>query len=102
MKVSEMGRTSKGPRRRTRKKLQKRARDRGLSPITRRFVKYEEGDLANIVIDSSVQRGQPHPRFHGLTGRIFSRRGRAYLVRVKTGNKFKQVIVRPEHLRKTK
>ncbi|MCJ2557174.1 MAG: 50S ribosomal protein L21e [Candidatus Thermoplasmatota archaeon] len=97
-----MGRTSRGPRRRTRKKLQKRARERGLSPITRRFVEYAEGDLADIVIDPSVQRGQPHPRFHGLTGRILARRGRAYLVRVKTGNMFKQVIVRPEHLRKSR
>jgi len=97
-----MGRTSRGPRRRTRKKLQKRARERGLSPITRRFVEYAEGDLADIVIDPSIQRGQPHPRFHGLTGRILARRGRAYLVRVKTGNRFKQVIVRPEHLRKSR
>jgi len=97
-----MGRTSRGPRRRTRKKLQKRARERGLSPITRRFVEYEEGDLANIVIDPSVQRGQPHTRFHGLTGRILARRGRAYLLQVRTGNKMKQVIVRPEHLRKSR
>jgi large subunit ribosomal protein L21e len=97
-----MGRTSTGPRRRTRKKLQKRARDRGLSPITRRFVEYEEGELANIVIDPSVHKGQPHPRFHGLTGRILSRRGRAYLLEVRTGKSLKQVIIRPEHLRKAK
>ena len=97
-----MGRTSAGPGRRTRKKLQKRARERGLSPVTRRFVVYEEGDLANIVIDPSVQKGQPHPRFHGLTGRILGKRGRAYLVEVRTGNRFKQVIVRPEHLRKSR
>ncbi|MFQ6107545.1 MAG: 50S ribosomal protein L21e [Thermoplasmata archaeon] len=97
-----MGRTSKGPRRRTRKKLQKRARERGLSPITRRFVDYKEGEMANIIIDPSIQKGQPHPRFHGLTGRILGRRGRAYLLEVKTGNRFKQVVVRPEHLRKAK
>ncbi|MFQ5911490.1 MAG: 50S ribosomal protein L21e [Thermoplasmata archaeon] len=97
-----MGRTSRGPRRRTRKKLQKRARDRGLSPITRRFVKYEEGEMANIVIDPSIQKGQPHPRFHGLTGRILRKRGRAYLLEVRTGKVFKQVIVRPEHLRRAK
>ncbi|MFQ6127355.1 MAG: 50S ribosomal protein L21e [Thermoplasmata archaeon] len=97
-----MGRTSKGPRRRTRKKLRKRARERGLSPITRRFVNYEEGDMANIMIDPSIHKGQPHPRFHGLTGRILERRGRAYLLEVRTGKRLKQVIVRPEHLRKAK
>ncbi len=97
-----MGRTSKGPRRRTRKKLQKRARERGLSPITRRFVEYEDGDTASIVIDPSVHKGQPHHRFHGLTGRILEKRGRAYLLEVRTGNRRKQVIVRPEHLRKAK
>lgn len=97
-----MGRTSKGPRKRTRKKLQKRARERGLSPITRRFVEFEEGDMANIVIDPSVHKGQPHHRFHGLTGRILERRGRAYLLEVRTGNMQKQVIVRPEHLRKAR
>jgi large subunit ribosomal protein L21e len=97
-----MGRTSSGPRRRTRKKLQKRARERGLSPITRSLVEYQEGELANIVIDPSFHKGQPHPRFHGLTGRILCRRGSAYLLEVRTGKALKQVIIRPEHLRKAK
>jgi large subunit ribosomal protein L21e len=52
-----------------------------------------------IVIDSSVQKGWPHNRFHGMTGTVVGRRGRAFLVDVRFGGRIKQAVVRPEHLR---
>ncbi|TET91841.1 MAG: 50S ribosomal protein L21e [Methanomassiliicoccales archaeon] len=97
-----MIKASKGLRRRTRQKFRRRARERGLSPITRSFVEYEEGEKANIVIDPSIQKGQPHSRFHGQTGTVIGNQGRAYLLEVKMGRKIKRVIVNPEHLRKAK
>ncbi len=97
-----MVKASKGPRRRTRKKLSKRVRERGLSPITRALEVYAEGDKANIVIDPSVQKGQPHHRYHGHTGTVVGTRGRAYLLEVRTGGKKRTLIVRPEHLRRTR
>ena len=97
-----MVRTSKGTRKRTRQKYRKRARDRGLSPITRSFVTYEEGEKANIVVDPSIQKGQPHSRFHGQTGTVLGTQGNSYLLTVRMGKKMKTVIVSPEHLRKAR
>jgi len=95
-----MVKASKGYRRRTRSVMQKRARDRGLSPITRIFQTFEVGEKANINIDPSVHKGVPHVRFHGHTGTIVRMQGEAYLIDVRMGGMMKQVIVRPEHLRK--
>lgn len=95
-----MVKASKGARRRTRNVMQKRARDRGFSPITRAFQQFEDGDKANINIDPSVHKGQPHIRFHGRTGTVVGTRGNAYILDVMDGGKKKQVLVRPEHLRK--
>ncbi len=97
-----MVKSSKGLRRRTRSKLSKRPRERGLSPITRSFQTYTTGEKASIVIDSSVHKGQPHSRFHGKTGTVVGTQGNALLLDVKMGNKMKRVIVKPEHLKKQK
>jgi large subunit ribosomal protein L21e len=97
-----MVKASKGYRRRTRYKMQKRARDRGLSPITHAFQKFEVGDRADVNIDPSLHKGQPHVRFQGQTGKVAGSQGNAYLIDVKDGGKKKQLIVRPEHLRKSK
>lgn len=97
-----MVKRSKGFRSKTRKKLSKHPRDRGLSPITKILQEFEKGEHVNIVIDSSLHKGQPHPRFHGLTGIVLGTQGEAYLLNVKVGNKEKRLIIRPEHLRKIK
>ena len=97
-----MVKSSKGIRRRTRGIMSKSPRERGLSPITRAFTKYEIGDKANIVIDPSIHRGQPHVRFQGQTGEVIGKRGAAYILAVNQKGKMKNAIVRPEHLRKQK
>jgi large subunit ribosomal protein L21e len=97
-----MVKRSKGMRSKTRQKLSRHPRDRGLSPITRVLQVFEEGEYANIVIDPSIHKGQPHPRFHGLTGVVVGTQGKAYLLDVKVGNKQKKLLIRPEHLRKIK
>ncbi len=55
---------SQGLRSGSRKKFTRTKRERGLSPITRILEQYGVGELVNIVIDPSIQRGQPHHRFH--------------------------------------
>ena len=97
-----MVKASKGYRRRTRSLMTKRVRTRGLTPITKAFQKFDVGDKAHVDIDPSVHRGQPHVRFHGHTGTIVRMQGKAYVIDVKMGDMMKQVIVRPEHLRKCK
>lgn len=95
-----MVKRSKGFRSKTRKKLSRHPRDRGLTPITKILQKFEEGERVNIVIDPSLHKGQPHPRFHGLNGIVLGNQGEAYLLNVKVGHKEKKLLVRPEHLRK--
>jgi large subunit ribosomal protein L21e len=60
------------------------------------------GESVNIVIDPSIQRGQPHHRFHGLTGTVIRMQGKACVVSTKEGDAVKQLIIRPEHLRRAK
>ena len=86
----------------SRHKLSRPSRERGLSPITRSLQTFDDGDTVNIVIDPSYHRGQPHHRFHGLTGKVMKIQGKAYVIRTRVGNMDKDLIVRPEHLRKAK
>ncbi|MDW7727229.1 MAG: 50S ribosomal protein L21e [Candidatus Methanoperedens sp.] len=87
-----------GTRRKSRYKLKKTVREKGLSPITRAIQQFIEGDFVNIDLDPSIQKGMPHHKFHGKTGKVVGRRGRAYLVGVRDGNSMKEVIILPEHL----
>ncbi len=89
---------SSGTRTKTRNKLKKSVRARGLSPITKGFQTFEVGEKVNIIIDPSIHKGMPFSRFHGLTGVVVGERGTAYEVNVKDGNKMKMVVARPEHL----
>ncbi|MHC1598594.1 MAG: 50S ribosomal protein L21e [Candidatus Methanofastidiosia archaeon] len=90
---------SKGFRSNTRTKLSKKRRDRGLFPITRSLVTFELGQKVHIVLEPSVHKGMPHPRFHGKTGVVVERRGRSYLLEVREGDAKKIIISRPEHLK---
>ena len=89
---------SRGSRSKTRHKLSKRVREKGLPRIRRVTQQFEIGDQVHIRLDPSVHKGMPHPRFHGLTGSVVEKRGRAYLVRINDGGKEKTVIVSPEHI----
>ncbi len=95
-----MVRKAKGPRAGTRRLLKKKERRR----ITVNDVMKElkEGDVVAIKINPSVQKGMPHVRFHGRTGRVIERRGISYIVEIKDGKKVKRIIARPEHLKPLK
>ena len=90
---------SRGFKSRSRKKLTKKPRAGRSNPITNKLQIFEEGDLVHIIIDPSVHRGQPHSRFHGKTAEVIGKRGQAYLLGLKDGNKYKELIVRPDHLK---
>ena len=87
-----------GTRRKSRYKLKKTVREKGLSPISRAIQEFSEGDIVNIDLDSSIQNGMPHPKFQGRTGKVLSQRGRAYIIEVRDGGLMKEVVVLPEHL----
>ena len=96
---STMVKRSKGTMVNTRQIFRKRPRDRGSPPVTHFLQTFEVGDRANIVIESSSQKGQPHHRYHGRVGIIIRSQGNAYVVRVVEDRLNKDLIVRPEHLR---
>lgn len=87
-----------GTRRKSRYKLKKTVREKGLSPISRAIQEFTEGDIVNIDLDPGIQNGMPHPKFQGKTGKVLSQRGRAYIVEVRDGGLMKEVIILPEHL----
>jgi large subunit ribosomal protein L21e len=89
---------SKGYRHSTRKLFKKSPRDKGLQPLGRLLTKYKVGDQVLIKIDPAIQKGMPHRRYHGKFGVISEVRGRAYVIKIKTGNTTKQIIARPEHV----
>ena len=95
-----MVKRSKGIRSKSRHKLRKKPRDRGISSITRALQEFEEGDSVSVVIDPSIHKGMPHIRFQGYTGKVEGKQGDAYLVGVNVDKKHKLLVVRPEHLRR--
>jgi large subunit ribosomal protein L21e len=97
-----MGKASKGPRKGTRSLFRVTPRERGKVRITRVIQRFDVGDKAAIEIDSRVRGGQPHNTFNGKTGVVIAAQGRAYLVRIRIGGKFKVVVAAPAHLRRMK
>ena len=89
---------SKGYRRGTRRLLKKKPRERGKPKLGKLLYAYELGSQVIIKIDSSVQKGMPHKRFHGKIGTIMDKRGRGYVVNVAQGDAVKEIIARSEHL----
>ena len=91
-----------GQRKKTRYKFKKALRQRGLAPVTTVIQEFEIGQRVHVVVDSSVQTGMPHRRFHGKTGKVLGKQGRAWLLEIKDGNATKTVISRPQHLKPQK
>lgn len=97
-----MVKRSKGTMVKTRNILKKRPRERGSPPVTSFVKEFEIGERANIVIEPSSQKGQPHRRFQGRVGTVVDKRGDAFVVRVEMENSHKDLVIRPEHLKKIK
>jgi large subunit ribosomal protein L21e len=91
-------RGSKGFRSGARHLLKKEPRDHGKIKLTKLLHEYQLGNRVVVKIDSSVQKGMPHRRFHGKVGTVTEKRGRSYVVTVSQGDAIKEIIVRPEHL----
>jgi large subunit ribosomal protein L21e len=85
-------------RKKTRDKLSKSVRARGISPVVRAIQEFEPGSKVHVIIDPSRHKGMPHPRFHGKTGEVIGKRGRAFVLRITDGDATKTVITLPEHL----
>jgi len=87
-----------GFRAKTRKKLRKRARDKGKISTTRFMQKFEIGEKVTIKQEPAIHKAMPHPKFKNKTGIIVGKQGRAYVVEFKDGGKTKNVLSAPVHL----
>ncbi len=88
---------SKGFRSGTRRKLKKNIREKFKPENYIR--KFSLKDRVVIDPDPASQKGMPFPRFKGKVGEIVGKRGDAYIIKIKDGDKVKQVIARPEHIK---
>lgn len=59
---------------------------------------FQPGERVVIKINPSVHRGMPHRRYHGRIGEVLGKRGMAYLVQVRLGDKIKMLTILPDHL----
>ncbi|KUO40379.1 MAG: 50S ribosomal protein L21 [Hadesarchaea archaeon DG-33-1] len=94
-----MVKRSKGYRSKTRGKMSKHVRQRGPPPVSRVIQDFGPGARVTIILDPSIVKGQPHSRYHGRTGVVAEKRGRAYVVEIRDGGSIKRIISRPEHLK---
>jgi len=88
---------AKGVRGKTRKLLARRNREK--TSLNKRLQEFKIGSRVVIKPDSSESKGRPFKRFYGKSGIISNKRGRSYIVRIRDGNKEKEIIASPVHLK---
>ena len=79
----------------------KSIRTRGKLQLSRYFQELNEGDFVAISREQSVPINFKK-RIQGLTGIVEGKRGKAYMVKIKEGNKEKRILIEPIHLKKIK
>jgi large subunit ribosomal protein L21e len=92
-----MTKKSRGFRAKTRFKIRQKVAYR---PTVNKFLReFKKNQTVVIIQEPASQRGMPHPRFKGKSGKIIEKRGKSYIVEILDGNKVKKLIARPEHLK---
>jgi large subunit ribosomal protein L21e len=79
----------------------KSIKTRGKIQLSRYFQEFGEGDSVSVVKEKAIPSSFPS-RLQGRTGTIESKRGRAYMIKVKDGNSEKRFLIEPVHLKKIK
>jgi large subunit ribosomal protein L21e len=92
-----MVKASKGFRTGTRNKLSTRYRNKFKSESAMK--EFRTDQLVVIRQNGSAQKGMPHPRYLGATGKVVGKRGDSYIVKVIIGKKQKEIISAPQHLK---
>ena len=93
---------SKGYNNRTRKLFRQHTRDKGLRSLRYLLEPIGVGQKVDILLNSSIQNGRPHRRYNGESGSVLRKQGQSYVITLKSGNKWKEIVARPEHLRLSK
>lgn len=82
-------------------KGKKSIRERGKVKLSKMFQELKIGDKVALVKDPGFSANFPS-RIQGNTGIIESKRGKAYIIKLKDFNEEKRYIVEPIHLKKIK
>lgn len=77
----------------------KRTKDKGKVSLTRYFQEFKIGDSVAVVRDLSHIFGYS-TRVQGKTGKVISKKGKAYNVEIYDMNKLKKYFIRAIHLKK--
>lgn len=93
-----MGGRIGGFRRKTRHKLQKKAREKGKLSLRKYFQKFEVGQKVLLKGDPAIQKGMYNPKFHGKVGVVKGKEGVCYQINIKDYRKEKTLVVHPVHL----
>ena len=91
-----------GSRKKTREKFRKHISKRGKISITKVMQEFNPGELVRLVAEPAIQKSMYHPRFHGKSGIIKSKKGRCYEVLIKDSSKTKTILVSPSHLERSR
>jgi len=92
-----MVKASSGIRRGGRRRLRRGLRHK--FTVERQMKEFKPNDKVFVSIDPSSMKGMPPLKYAGSVGIITSSRGKSYVLSVKKGNKKKEIVARPEHLR---
>jgi large subunit ribosomal protein L21e len=92
-----MSRSGRGFRTGTRRKFKKAHRAK--FTVERYLMEFQPKQRVVIDVDPSSAKNMPHYRYKGKVGVVVRKRGQAYVINVKLGNKDKTLMLRPEHLK---
>jgi large subunit ribosomal protein L21e len=81
--------------------MDKKVRTKGKLQLSRYFQKLEKGDYVAVIKEPLVKSSFPLT-LQGRTGIVEDRKGKAYIVKIRTGNKEKKFLIEPIHLKKIK
>jgi len=79
----------------------KQVRTRGKLQLSKYFQELKEGEFVSVVREPALRASFPE-RMQGRTGSVESKRGKAYVVKIKDQNKEKRFLIEPVHLKKIK
>lgn len=79
----------------------KRIQSRGKPGFSKIFQEFNKGESVAVIKEPSV--GSKFPfRLQGLTGVVIGKRGKSYMIEIKTQNKKKKFLIEPVHLKRIK
>jgi ribosomal protein L21E len=79
----------------------KEVRTRGKLQLSRYFQDLKNGDFVAVDREKAVSSSFPK-RLQGMTGVVEDKRGKAYIIKIRTQDKEKKFIIRAIHLKKIK